>query len=148
MKKLLCTLALSILFLTSVRASTDLLMEDFEEPVSDEVADQHGHWLEGEWAFEGTAFEGYGIKSGTRINGKLARWYPGQLSQGKLRTQGHQGRAILKSWGRRGSDIDGETGRALSPVFKIQRKFLRFLVSGGRHPRGTYLNLLIDDKNR
>jgi hypothetical protein len=53
---------------------------------------------------------------------------------------------MLKSWGRRGSNIDGETGRALSPVFKIQRKFLRFLISGGRYSGGTCLNLLIDDK--
>ncbi len=146
MKRFSWILILPVLFLASVQASTDLVMEDFEEPVSEESAAQPGNWLEGEWTFEGTAFEGYGLKYGTRINGKIARWYPGQLSQGKLRTQGHKGRAMLKSWGRRGSNIDGETGRALSPVFKIQRKFLRFLVSGGRYSGGTCLNLLIDDK--
>jgi len=146
MKSLSWILTLPVLLLTSVRASTDLLMEDFEEPVSEEAAAQPGPWLEGDWTFEGTAFEGYGKKFGTRLNGRIAKWYPGQLSQGKLRIQGHRGRAVLKSWGRRGSDIDGETGRALSPVFKIQRKFLRFLVSGGRYPRGACLNLLIEDK--
>jgi hypothetical protein len=146
MKRLSWILSFPFLFLASVQASTDLIMEDFEEPVSEESAAQPGNWLEGEWTFEGTAFEGYGLKFGTRINGKIARWYPGQLNQGKLRTQGHRGRSMLKSWGRRGSDVDGETGRALSPVFKIQRKFLRFLVSGGRYPGGTCLNLLIDDK--
>lgn len=146
MKRFAWFLILPFLSLASVQASTDLVMEDFEDPVTEESAAQPGNWLEGEWTFEGSAFEGYGLKFGTRINGKIARWYPGQLSQGKLRTQGHRGRAMLKSWGRRGSDVDGETGRALSPVFKIQRKFLRFLVSGGRYPGGTCLNLLIDDK--
>lgn len=146
MKRLPWFLVLPFLSLASVQASTDLLMEDFEEPVSDEADAQSGPWLEGEWTFEGSAFEGYGKRFGTRVNGRIAKWYPGQLSQGKLRTQGHRGRAMLKSWGRRGSDVDGEMGRALSPVFKIQRKFLRFLVSGGRYPGGACLNLLIDDK--
>ena len=146
MKTLLWILTLAFLLFTSVRASTDLLMEDFEETASEEAAAQPGPWLEGDWTFEGTAFEGYGKKFGTRVNGRIAKWYPGQLSQGKLRTQGHLGRSMLKSWGRRGSDIDGETGRALSPAFKIQRKFLRFLVSGGRYPKGASLNLLIEDK--
>ena len=146
MKSLSWILTLPVLLLTSVRASTDLLMEDFEEPLSEEAAAQSGPWIEGDWTFEGTAFEGYGKKFGTRVNGRIAKWYPGQLSQGKLRTQGHRGRAMLKSWGRRGSDIDGETGRALSPAFKIQRKFLRFLVSGGRYPQGACLNLLIEGK--
>lgn len=146
MKSLSWILTLPVLLLTSVRASTDLLMEDFEEPLSEEAAALTGPWIEGDWTFEGTAFEGYGKKFGTRVNGRIAKWYPGQLSQGKLRTQGHRGRAMLKSWGRRGSDIDGETGRALSPAFKIQRKFLRFLVSGGRYPQGACLNLLIEGK--
>jgi len=146
MKRFAWFLILPFPLCVSGQDSTDLVMEDFEEPVTEESAVQPGNWLEGEWTFEGTAFEGYGLKFGTRINGKIARWYPGQVSQGKLRTQGHRGRAMLKSWGRRGSDVDGEIGRALSPVFKIQRKFLRFLVSGGRYPGGTCLNLLIDDK--
>jgi hypothetical protein len=146
MKRFAWFLILPFPFWVSGQDSTDLVMEDFEEPVSEEAAVQPGNWLEGEWTFEGSAFEGYGLKFGTRINGKIARWYPGQLSQGKLRTQGHRGRAMLKSWGRRGSDVDGEIGRAVSPLFKIQRKFLRFLVSGGRYPGRTCLNLLIDDK--
>ena len=146
MKRFAWFLLLPFPLWVSGQDSPDLLMEDFEEPVSEEAAARPGPWLEGEWTFEGTAFEGYGKKFGTRVNGRIAKWYPGQLSQGKLRTQGHLGRAILKSWGRRGSDIDGETGRALSPAFKIQRKFLRFLVSGGRYPGGACLNLLIDDK--
>ena len=146
MKELSWILSLPFLLLANVQASTDLVMEDFEEPATEEAAAQPGNWLEGEWVFEGTAFEGYGKKFGTRVNGRIAKWYPGQVSQGKLRTQGHLGRAMLKSWGRRGSDVDGETGRAESPVFKIQRKFLRFLVSGGRYPDATCLNLLIDDK--
>ena len=146
MKELSWILSLPFLLLANVQASTDLVMEDFEEPATEEASAQPGPWLEGEWTFEGTAFEGYGKKFGTRVNGRIAKWYPGQVSQGKLRTQGHLGRAMLKSWGRRGSDVDGETGRAESPVFKIQRKFLRFLVSGGRYPDATCLNLMIDDK--
>ena len=37
MKSLSWVLTLPVLLLTNVRASTDLLMEDFEEPVSEEA---------------------------------------------------------------------------------------------------------------
>ncbi len=110
MKILSWILTLPVLFLTSVsvRASTDLLMEDFEEPVSEKAAAQPGPWLEGDWTFEGTAFEGYGKKFGTRLNGRIAKWYPGQLSQGKLRIQGSE------LWGQLQLDFTGlqiEKGR-------------------------------------
>lgn len=142
--------ALICLFLSPAWAvglvANDLVVEDFEEPASDEAeAAKAKSWLEGEWTFEGTAFEGYGTSSGARINGRIAHWYPGQQNSGRLRTHGQLGQSLLKSWGRRGINVDGEKGRALSPAFRIERKFLSFLLSGGRYPGGTCVNLLVDD---
>ena len=144
MKSPACFLALPLVLLADPEASGDVLLEDFEEPAQEESSTGNDPWLEGEWTFSGSAFEGYGMKSGVRISGKLAHWYPGQLTQGRLKVRGSLGRSLLKSWGRRGGEVDGATGRALSPTFEIRRKYLRFLVSGGRYPGATCLNLLVD----
>jgi sucrose-6-phosphate hydrolase SacC (GH32 family) len=41
-------------------------------------------------------------------------------------------------------DGDGPTGTLTSPEFKIARKYVSFLISGGDYERDTCLNLLID----
>ena len=41
---------------------------------------------------------------------------------------------------------DGPTGTLTSPEFKIARKYLSFLISGGDYERDTCLNLLINGK--
>ena len=51
---------------------------------------------------------------------------------------------MLKSWGPHGQEIDSETGSAVSAPFRIERKFLRFLLSGGHFPGRTCVNLLLD----
>ncbi len=100
----------------------DILLEDFEQKRRD-------------WTFEGSAFVGYG--SGNYFN-------PGRANHGPLRIQGFHGQMMLKSWGPHGRNIDSETGRAVSSKFKIERKFLRFLMSGGHFPGRTCVNLLLD----
>ena len=100
----------------------DILVEDFEEKRRD-------------WTFQGTAFTGYG--SGNY-------WHPGRSNHGPLRIQGFRGQMMLKSWGPHGRDIDIQTGRAISAPFLIERKFLRFLLSGGHYPGRACVNLLVD----
>jgi hypothetical protein len=41
---------------------------------------------------------------------------------------------------------DGAQGTLASPPFKVERKFLRFLVGGGRHPETCRVDLLVDGK--
>ncbi|MFP6899614.1 MAG: hypothetical protein VCA36_01645, partial [Opitutales bacterium] len=108
----------------SVHADDDLIIEDFEKK-------------RGDWTFEGDAFAGYG-------GGNY--WHPGRFDRGLLRTRGHRGYVLLKSWGHDGRDVDGRTGQALSRPFKVERNFIRFMISGGRAPGRTCVNLLIDNK--
>ena len=108
----------------ATQAAEDLVIEDFEK--------KHG-----DWTFEGSAFTGYG--SGDY-------WHPGRFDRGILRTRGHRGYALLKSWGRDGRNVDGETGQATSPMFKVERNFIMFMISGGRNSGRTCVNLIVDDK--
>ncbi|HVX15759.1 MAG TPA: glycoside hydrolase family 32 protein [Pirellulales bacterium] len=81
----------------------------------------------GDWQTSGAAF-GKGPAQGT---------LPGQMP-----VSGFFGHGLVNSfWGG-----DGPTGKLASPEFKIERKFLGFLIGGGGHPRQTCMNLLIDGK--
>ena len=112
------------LSLSCVFAAEDVIIEDFETKRLD-------------WKFSGDAFAGYG-------GGNY--WHPGRFDRGMLRTRGHRGYAMLKSWGHDGRDVDGRTGSALSLPFKLERKFIRFMMSGGKAPGKTCVNLLMDGK--
>jgi len=81
----------------------------------------------GAWTATGTAF-GSGPARGA---------LPNQMPVG-----GFAGKGLVNSY----LGGDAATGTLSSPPFTIQRKFLNFLIGGGRHPGETGVNLLIDGK--
>ena len=81
----------------------------------------------GAWTATGTAF-GTGPARGA---------LPNQMPVG-----GFAGKGLVNSY----LGGDAATGTLSSPPFTIQRKFLNFLIGGGRHPGETGINLLIDGK--
>jgi len=88
------------------------------------VADFEGPTY-GAWKVEGTAF-GPGPARGT---------LPGQMA-----VAGFLGGGLVNSF----HGGDGATGRLTSPPFRIERRYLRFLIGGGKHPGRTCINLLVD----
>ncbi len=66
---------------------------------------------------------------------------PGTLP-GQMQVEGFQGRGLVNSF--RGGD--DARGRLTSPTFKIERKFITFLIGGGGYANETSLNLLVDGK--
>ena len=90
------------------------------------VADfEGGDW--GAWKVTGEAF-GPGPARGT---------LPGQMQ-----VDGFKGKGLVNSFYKG----DGTTGTLTSPEFKIERKFISFLIGGGKDAEKTCMNLLIDGK--
>tara|TARA_B100000029_G_C17471395_1_gene922116 strand:- start:372 stop:1247 length:876 start_codon:yes stop_codon:yes gene_type:complete len=81
----------------------------------------------GKWVKTGEAF-GPGPAAGT-----LA---------GQMNVSGFRGRGLINTYFKR----DGTVGTLTSPVFKIQRKRINFLVGGGHHPGKTCIQLLVGDR--
>jgi fructan beta-fructosidase len=90
------------------------------------VADFEGHDF-GDWKSTGTAFS----------HGPALGDLPG-----KLQVSNYVGNGAACS------DIDGDgpTGTLTSPPFKIERRYLSFLIGGGNYERDTCFNLLVDGK--
>jgi fructan beta-fructosidase len=109
---------LVLLFVSPVLAADrpDILIADFE-------GETYG---EG-WKTTGTAF-GKGPAKGT---------LPGQMA-----VTGYLGKGFVNSY----LGGDASTGTLTSPAFKIERKYLNFLVGGGKYPGQTCVNLLIGGK--
>lgn len=95
-------------------AAEDILINDFE-------SDTYG-----DWAVTGEAF-GPGPS-----RGKL----PGQMDN----MGGYEGTRLANSFNKG----DDSTGTLSSPTFKIQRKYINFLIGGGHHPKQACINLLSD----
>jgi fructan beta-fructosidase len=93
----------------------DLLLADFE-------GDTYG---EG-WKTTGTAF-GAGPARGTLPN--------------QMHVEGYLGKGLVNSF----KGGDASTGTLTSPEFKVERKYVNFLVGGGKHP-GTRIDLIVDGK--
>jgi fructan beta-fructosidase len=93
----------------------DILVADFE-------GDTYG---EG-WKTTGTAF-GKGPAKGTLPN--------------QMPVSGYLGKGLVNSF----LGGDTATGTLTSPEFKIERKYINFLIGGGKHPK-TCINLLVDGK--
>ncbi len=81
----------------------------------------------GEWKAEGEAF-GKGPARGTLPN-------PQAVS-------GFKGKRLVNTF----LNGDRPHGRLVSPKFKIERKFISFLIGGGDHPGRTCMNLVVDGK--
>ncbi|HON08007.1 MAG TPA: hypothetical protein PLW02_07910, partial [Verrucomicrobiota bacterium] len=81
----------------------------------------------GDWKVTGTAF-GKGPAQGT---------LPGQME-----VSGFRGKRLVNSY----YGGDNTTGTLTSPEFKIERKYIKFLIGGGGYPEKTCINLLIDGK--
>ena len=81
----------------------------------------------GSWHVMGTAF-GLGPAQGT---------LPGQMF-----VSGYRGHGLASSF----VGGDAATGMLASPVFKVMRRRINFLIGGGKHPGETCINLLIDGR--
>jgi fructan beta-fructosidase len=81
----------------------------------------------GDWKVTGEAF-GPGPARGT---------LPDQMH-----VDGFLGKGLVNSY--HGGDVT--TGTITSPQFKIERRFIRFLIGGGKYPGKTCMNLLVDGK--
>ncbi len=79
----------------------------------------------GTWKVEGEAF-GKKPVSGYKLNG----------------VSGYRGRQLVNSFG----SGDGATGSLTSPPFEISKKWIVFLIGGGRHPNETGIELLVEGK--
>lgn len=90
------------------------------------IADFEGKTY-GDWKTTGQAF-GPGPARGT---------LPKQMH-----VEGFQGKGLVNSF----TKGDGSTGTLTSPPLVIQRKFIQFLIGGGKHPGETCINLLVDGK--
>jgi len=81
----------------------------------------------GSWTVTGTAF-GSGPARGTLPN--------------QMPVAGFAGNGLANSY----AGGDGSTGTLTSPPFKVQRKYLQFLIGGGGWEDKTCINLLLDGK--
>lgn len=87
--------------------------------------------------FEDADYGGWKV-TGTAFGSKPAQGtLPHQMS-----VEGYRGHGLVSSF----NGGDGATGRLTSPPFKIERKYLQFLIGGGGWEAKTCMNLLRDGK--
>lgn len=60
----------------------------------------------------------------------------------QMKVDGFEGKGLVNSF----AGGDGSTGTLTSPAFKIERRYLRFLIGGGGHAGETCMNLKVDGK--
>jgi hypothetical protein len=101
-----------------------IVFEDFETPDYED------------WVVEGTAFGDRPITKNTQ-----APYQGEQKAHGTGWANSHN---IRKPVG--ANKGDSLKGRLLSPLFKIDHRYLHFLICGGSHKDKTCVNLIIDDK--
>src|SRR5438067_11505786 len=77
----------------------------------------------GNWKTTGEAF-GPGPARGTLPN--------------QMPVTGFKGKGLVNSF----HGGDKSTGTLTSPAFKVERKYINFLIGGGKHPGQTCINLL------
>jgi len=87
--------------------------------------------------FEGTNYGGWKVTGTTFGNGPAHGALPGQMP-----VEGYSGSGLVNSF----LGGDGSRGRLTSPPFKIERKYIQFLIGGGGWEGETCMNLLLDGK--
>ena len=107
-------LALSLLLLGAARAGA----------ADDVLLEDFEGETYGDWKTTGEAF-GTGPARGTLAN--------------QMPVEGFLGKGLVNSYFRG----DGTTGSLTSPEFKLERKYLRFLIGGGKHDGKTCINLIV-----
>jgi fructan beta-fructosidase len=87
--------------------------------------------------FEGKDWAGWKTTGEAFGPGPTAGTLPNQMP-----VSGFLGKGLVNSY----HGGDRTTGTLTSPPFKLERKYLNFLIGGGKHPGKTCINLLIDGK--
>ena len=87
--------------------------------------------------FEGTNYGNWKVTGEAFGPGPARGTMPGQMH-----VDGFKGKGLVNSFFKG----DGSTGTLTSPEFKIERKFIGFLIGGGKDPEKLSMNLLIDGK--
>jgi sucrose-6-phosphate hydrolase SacC (GH32 family) len=87
--------------------------------------------------FEGTTYGAWEVKGDAFGTGPAHGTLPGQQP-----VSGFLGKGLVNTF--RGGDRS--TGTLTSPLFKVERRYINFLLGGGHHPGQTCVNLLLDGK--
>ena len=87
--------------------------------------------------FEGTNYGAWKVTGDAFGPGPARGTLPGQML-----VEGYLGQGLVNSF----YHGDGTTGTLTSPPFKIERRFLKFLIGGGGFPGKTSINLLVNDQ--
>jgi hypothetical protein len=87
--------------------------------------------------FEGGTYEGWTVE-GDCFGKKPAT---GNL-EGQLPARGWRGKYFVNTF----QGDDRKTGKATSRPFRINKRYVHFLIGGGRHPGRCCVNLLVNDK--
>ncbi|MGQ8334932.1 GH116 family glycosyl hydrolase [Sunxiuqinia sp. A32] len=61
----------------------------------------------------------------------------------QMEVSGFAGKRLVNTFDPKG---DGQTGILQSPVLKISKRYLKFLIGGGSNPETTAVKLIVDDK--
>jgi fructan beta-fructosidase len=87
--------------------------------------------------FEGTDYGAWKVTGTAFGNAPAHGTLPNQMS-----VDGFRGQGLVNSF----TGGDGATGTLISPPFRIERKYIQFLIGGGGWAGKTCMNLLIDGK--
>jgi fructan beta-fructosidase len=87
--------------------------------------------------FEGQDYGGWKATGEAFGPGPARGTLPGQME-----VSGYEGRGLVNSY----YQGDKTTGTLTSPAFRIERRYLNFLIGGGMHPGKACINLLVDGK--
>ena len=87
--------------------------------------------------FEKDTYEGWTVTGDAFGPGPAKGTLPGQMQ-----VDGYQGQGLVNSF----FNGDNSVGSLTSPQFRVERKFISFLIGGGRNPDKLALQLLVDGR--